>query len=1417
MPSRLDQDPDIDLKRIAKRGSSRSWAFEELCCQLAAHDGGTERATFRRLRGDGGDGGVECLWTFPDGETWGWQAKYVFTLKSATPQLRRSFESAIANHPTLMRYVMCLPFDITPAEVKAFRSFKESLERRAAEADMALRIDLWDAASITDRLLAIDPHGGRRRYWFDANAFGDGWFAERLEDARRRAGPRYTPEIHQETPIVEVLAALGGDEQWVEALQARVREAADLQRMWARTLTASTDPSIPQFPDGALPAGRLLERELDALSRGLNDAANGAVPPRDAATVIEAAHHCLRLLEQDLDGRHGRGASASADFRQRAAEMSVRFPAIHVDRCRQVLAFVDQLHQWLLGPAPRAASERVLVVTGAAGAGKTHGVLDVARSRMRAGIPSVLVFGDQLLPRAPLGPQLAGALGLAPATWSSDALLDALDAAGRVAGRPLILFLDALNESEDRSGWRDSLPVLVAHVQQRPNLRLCVTCRTAYLSQVVRPDLDLPRFEHLGFGGREFDACAAFFAHYGLEPPVGPLLHPEFSNPLFLKLACKKLKDQGARRLPAGGTGIQQVLTAILADQDEKVALAFPEVDRHVVRRALVDLASEMDNRGVRALAWSDADGIVARLLGSQAPNVGLLRTLEAADLLIRAPGPEVPGGFAPPEDRVSIAFDRMRDHLLALAAIRGADVGQRALGAPTRQHVMDAARDPGVAGALALLLPEQFDLELLDLFDDEHDRHEQVSPWLDALGWRTPGSITARTVALVDAAMAEPDHEDAVLDALLTLTVRPGHPLDADALHATLARLPMPERDAVWCPYLHRAFDRRDAATTSPVCRLLDAAWSDGVGGVDDEVARGWLVALCWFFAAADRRVRDHATKAAVRVSESRPQVWAKLLHDFIDVDDDYVVERVLAAAYGTLLRTRDIGAAGAAAEVIAARLFHDRARHRPHALLRDHARCIGELAHELGALPVGVSVDVFLPPYESAWPLRVPAPADLERYRSPESRQRYPRLLQSCLGEIGGDFGIYTVDGELRAHGHAMSVPDARRWIFQCVLDLGYTPARFARYDHDMLARFGGGRGRPGWAERIGKKYQRIALNRLLGHVTDAEAAITAPRVGPHHPRGLTAEGQRDLDPSLLVQRPLASDTAGWWSPPSPDFDAVAHLDDAAWVALDDFPSPKADVLLPRPDPAAPDRTWLLLSGHFSFADPAPGDRSGPRRDMWVRVEAFLLPRRYARAAWATLQRADFWGQWMPTSTAHGFVGAYPTAADFDVSEDAAWPPDERMPFPLEPACTTLDSHFEGDAWQEEVIHVHLPSRTLVAWSGARWDGRASFLAPDGAPVFKDPALEAPGPGCLLADAARLRALLREHDHVLIWSYVAERRVSSTSFRDEDYAGSKHLSYAAMWVDEERVRVSRTPVGEHDLPGGEVIRLGGPRGGGG
>ena len=151
---------DFDFWLIAPRCGGKREAFEELCCQLArrtlADDVG-----FTRLHGAGGDGGVECYADPAEEGRVGWQAKYVWDIDSLLTQATSSLTTALDVHPTLTRYVVCFPFDLTGltrrkglSGVEKFEKWRKLYQDQAAAGGRNLTSHLHQPRA---RLLAALP------------------------------------------------------------------------------------------------------------------------------------------------------------------------------------------------------------------------------------------------------------------------------------------------------------------------------------------------------------------------------------------------------------------------------------------------------------------------------------------------------------------------------------------------------------------------------------------------------------------------------------------------------------------------------------------------------------------------------------------------------------------------------------------------------------------------------------------------------------------------------------------------------------------------------------------------------------------------------------------------------------------------------------------------------------------------------------------------------------------------------------------------------------------------------------------------------------------------------------------------------------------------------------------------------------
>ncbi|HEY0258653.1 MAG TPA: hypothetical protein VGC18_02270 [Lacisediminihabitans sp.] len=273
------------------------------------------------------------------------------------------------------------------------------------------------------------------------------------------------------------------------------------------------------------------------------------------------------------------------------------------------------------------------------------------------------------------------------------------------------------------------------------------------------------------------------------------------------------------------------------------------------------------------------------------------------------------------------------------------------------------------------------------------------------------------------------------------------------------------------------------------------------------------------------------------------------------------------------------------------------------PNAAVRDAARCILEAAHDRGALPAEVTPDRFRPPYSSTWPLTWPAEDDI----APYDNRDYPKLVHSATVD---DFFTYQLKHELRDRP-GVDVAAGARWVVAEVIRLGYRPRLHSNFDGYVLGKYGPGRGKPKWIERIGKKYQWIALNRLIGHLSDHAPKTRSPwEAPPPAVPGPESSIVRQVDPTVTEFEP-ASDAPRPWVP-AYDWDAKIGRADAQWVA-DDSDLPTIDVASAERD-GRTHQVWTNLYTHVVSTDDLPvalGELEG--RDLINDLGMSRLPMSY------------------------------------------------------------------------------------------------------------------------------------------------------------------------------------------------------------
>lgn len=228
---------------------------------------------------------------------------------------------------------------------------------------------------------------------------------------------------------------------------------------------------------------------------------------------------------------------------------------------------------------------------------------------------------------------------------------------------------------------------------------------------------------------------------------------------------------------------------------------------------------------------------------------------------------------------------------------------------------------------------------------------------------------------------------------------------------------------------------------------------------------------------------MKDHATRAAIAILRFHSKLLPKLVGLFLTTDDDEVRERALLVAYGVLIHSR----VQAVLTEIAEGLLNAYAVHPEdfqNAIIRDHIRCIAELAAHVDCLDK--RFDPTLPNQRNSKTPRPEPPAVSDEEAWKDEKDHGVRLVaRSCLHD---DFNHYSINC-LSGWNHEMAKLPIGRWIVKRILDdFGYRGSKCSGYDSSVTRETGGGREKPAWAERIGKKYQWIAMYQLHPGCTTA-----------------------------------------------------------------------------------------------------------------------------------------------------------------------------------------------------------------------------------------------------------------------------------------------------------------------------------------
>lgn len=1199
---------NLDFNNVRPMNGSVKEGFEEFVCQLARKE--ELPCKKRYIRNGKPDGGVECYWILEDGSEVAWQAKYFCTAfdNSQYQQIDDSVKKALNAHPNLKKYIIAVPTDPSDAHVEGRKSMKERIDgyvERWSQINPNVAYEFWWATDLIERMQRPENQG-MMRFWFGGNEFTDEDLKRFNSDSILDLGKRYLPKLNVEVELVEYFEVLSRGMSFGRFLDGELAATEDACRSIEKN--KHCHDILDKIGNVRHAIKRIKEINISGIDR---------IPFDGFLTELSMLAEAVQGIAYEIVDKEKPTYEEERRSRQ-LYELSV-----------DVLNVYNHLNQDIM----RLIDDPILILQGDAGVGKSHLIAEMVERREKDNQVSLLFLGQKFTTDDDPFVQMMRMLFF---SGTPEEFLEMLEVKAESTGHRLIIFIDAINEGHGLSIWKRDIRSFIASIRRHPWLGLVLSIRSSYMPAILPEDefrYDYcVRAKHHGFGSNTHKAVQVYFKEYGILYPSVPLLNPEFRNPLFLYLFCEGMKNNGYRKIPDGIRGITSVMNLFFDGVEKSI-----RQDRHYspsikcVEKAVRKYIEYTTKEGKHEIPTDTAIELFMDICPRVFMEGELMDCLVSEGVFSKNVFRKKDGSYG---ECIYLTYERFENTLQAAYLIDELRYDSNAL-----EEYVQSEDNPyrvgGLLESLATLLPERKGVELYDALPSFRDNNAVAYAVLSSLIWRVENTIGPQLDTYFDAFMDDDAFRERLVRTVIEIGFNKGNYYNADYLHKMLASMRLADRDAMWVPVLKEIYGHRENIVEDLIKWVWDE--SDEVF-IDDKSVELGATMVSWFLASTNRKLRDTATKALVQLLHNRMQVLIPLLEKFKTVDDPYIHERLFAVAFGCAVRAKSKQYLASLCRYIYATVFDVEGEVYPHILLRDYARGVIEYALSIGVL-LNIDVDRIQPPYKSSFDF-APVPNEeikalYESCRGNKDCYGMYHMLTSMFTEhttVGfsyGDFGRYTFQSALS--NWKIDAERLSNVAIKLIIEkYGYNEGKHGEFDRIV----GSGRGRTTIPnERIGKKYQWLALHELLARVADnfpkLEYRWSENEVdyeGPWEPY------VRDIDPTTLVRveeewgGPKSRDVFWWYGGKYENWDAGM----ADWLNMDDDVPPVEPIIeVKDPDGCA----WLALECYPEWNE--PHGKEDIYKRLWYQVRSCIVdeeefPRFYK---WAANQ--NYGGRWMPENS--------------------------------------------------------------------------------------------------------------------------------------------------------------------------------------
>lgn len=718
-----------------------------------------------------------------------------------------------------------------------------------------------------------------------------------------------------------------------------------------------------------------------------------------------------------------------------------------------------------------------LMITGDAAIGKSHLLADNVERMQQLDYPIIFVLGQQFLSTMDPLKQIIENFGY---SISSEEFLYKFDTFSKKRGKRGCIIIDALNEIDSQRFWNIKLQNFISMISKYENIGVIFSVRTTYIRNIIPENFieqnNFQVYSHRGITAAEDDEIENFERYYGLDRGELLKIYPEFSSPLFLKLAAlsSALNNLGDNKLTW-----ERLLSQYNLHIEKEISIENRLNYNGQYLEDIIELvANKMGKEHSNFLNYKQIKSEIAKKLEyDMDSNKQYLDELIQENLFSKFKSFDG-------EEKIHFTYEKIRDYYVARSVVKKHNENLDDLKDLIKNDLV-ANGEYGVMEVLFFMLPNSYDIDVIDLISQK-DFPALKRTFIESVPWRTQTLKSESIQNVLDDIFHNDNMMSSFLEKQFLLAVDEESPFNAEWLTENLLVMDNDLRDYIWTTRISGQYNSFSLQFINRIKRNYKILSLNQL--------RLALKQLLWLLSSVNGKVRDSATKTISLIFIEKPELISDFLESFIEVTDLYILERLYAAIFGAIVKIIDTEIIESTAKVVYEAVFNQE-EVVPHVLLRDYARLIIEFALSK-KLCLFVDSKLIVPPYNSSWYDFKFTNEDVDNFvKTYDSASRYEknsvdRIKYSMITEYGrgtggyGDFGRYTFGSRVSSWKNQFNDQDLSNIAFKRIFELGFSPKLHANFDNTQARSYDRHDHK---IERIGKKYQWIAMYEVLAKLSD------------------------------------------------------------------------------------------------------------------------------------------------------------------------------------------------------------------------------------------------------------------------------------------------------------------------------------------